>query len=264
MAKKKGARKKRGSKSASGFLPEKIFSGRMIVIVLCLVILTGAVAGVWYFFLNSEFFAIKEIVVNRDQSYAPWQPEARLKRLYIGRNIFTVDLKQAQALINSEFPQVRKVEVRRNLPEILEIDIVSREPIAVIDTNGGIVIDAEGVVLAVGEKPEDLIKIKGISFFFNVPLAGERVDNKKLDRAIVLVKVLRRKVCGNGDSIQYVDISDRNNVLIGVSGVIVKMGTDDFSGKIEELKRILNDPRIDVKDIKYIDLRFEDAVISPR
>jgi hypothetical protein len=66
----------------------------------------------------------------------------------------------------------------------------------------------------------------------------------------------------NIKDVEYIDISGQNNILLGISGVTVKMGADDFSRKIDELKEILNDPNVNMRDINYIDLRFEDPVIS--
>jgi cell division septal protein FtsQ len=170
VARRRTSKKKKMRDRAEGFLPAKVFSARpILVLFLCAALIGGAFYGIRHFFLNSSFFAIREIVVNKDLGYSFREGERKLERLYLGRNIFTVDLKQVQVLIKNDFPQFKKVEVRRNLPEALEVDIVSRGPAALIDTGGGIIIDAEGVVLNVGEKSEGLIKIKGISFFLNRP-----------------------------------------------------------------------------------------------
>ena len=263
MARRRTSKKKKIKDRAKKFLPGKIFSKKPILILcLCAGLSGGAFYGAWHFFLNSPFFAIKEIAVNRHSGYSFREGERKLKRLYIGRNIFTVDLKQVQMLIKKDFPQLKKVEVRRGLPEALEIDIVSREPAAVIDAGGGIVIDAEGVVLSVGEKAKGLVKIKGIGFFLNMPSRGEKITNRVLERVLVLLDGLRAKMRENIKDIEYIDVSGRNTILFGISGVTVKMGTDDFSGKIDELKEILNDPDVNMGDIKYIDLRFEDPVMS--
>ncbi len=263
MARKKSLKKKKTRGRAGGFSPVKVFSARPVLIfLLCAGLFAGAFYGIRYFFLNSTFFTIKEVVVNSPSAYSFREGEKKLKRLYAGRNIFTVDLKQVQTLIKNDFPQLKKVEVRRNLPEILEIDVVSRGPVAVIDTGGGIVIDAEGVVLSVGEKSRELVRIKGISFFLHTPSRGNRISDRALGRALSLLDGLRSRMPRNMKDVEYIDISGRNNILLGISGVTVKMGTDDFSRKIDELKEILNDPNMDVRDINYIDLRFRDPVIS--
>ena len=46
--------------------------------------------------------------------------------------------------------------------------------------------------------------------------------------------------------------------------IVFVAGERDFSEKVIKLRQILRDPNIDMKDINYIDLRFQDAVISPK
>jgi cell division septal protein FtsQ len=258
---KKTKKKPRRSRSSSG----GGFPAKIVLTVLVLgVLIAGTGYGIWYFFLNSKFFAINEIIVNKDQGYSFRMEEKKLAKRYEGRNIFSVNMRQVQTLIKNDFPQLKKVEVRRNLPDTLEIDIVSREPIAVIESGGGIVIDSEGVVLNIGEEEKGLVKIKGISFFLNMPERGEKISNRALDRALLLLEVLRKKMSSEKKNIEYIDISDRNNLILGISGATVKMGSDDFFRKIEQLRSIINDPNVKMKDIRYIDLRFEDAVIAPK
>ena len=257
--KKTKKKKKASSRSRGSGLPVKV----ILAGIICGALIAGSAYGIWFFFTNSRFFAVKEIVVNKDRDYSFWKGEGRLKKLYGGRNIFEVDLKQVRTVIKSDYPQLRKVEVRRRMPDTIEVDIISRLPAAVIDTAGGIVIDSEGVVLSIGQKKGTLVNIKGLNFFLNTPSRGGKIDNTSLAQALVLLDGLNRKMLDYKDEIQYIDISDRKNIVLGIAGVTVKMGTDDFSEKIEELKKVMSDPKMKMEDIKYIDLRFgAPAVIS--
>lgn len=269
MARKKGPRKKKPGgnrkKRSGSFRADKLMPPRPVVmVILSILLVAGIIYGAGYYFLNNQVFAVKEIVVNKDRNYSFEEGERKLNRLYVGRNIFTVELSQMQALISSDFPQLRKIDVRRNLPDVLEVDIVSRDPVAVIDTAGGIVVDREGVVLNIGDRLEDLVKIKGLSFFLNRPSTGEKINNESLDKALILLEGFRRKLPRGSSEIEYINIADKNNILVGMQGVTIKMGSDDFLRKISELRTILNDPDIKMSDINYIDLRFDNAVISPK
>jgi cell division septal protein FtsQ len=257
---KKTKKPSRSRSSSGGGFPSKAFLTVLVIGIL----VGGAGYGMWYFFLNSKFFAVNEVIVNKDQGYSFSVEERKLTKRYKGRNIFSVNKRQVQALIKRDFPQLKKVEVRRNMPDVLEIDIVSREPVAIIESGGGIVIDPEGVVLNIGEQKQGLVKIKGISFFLNMPERGEKISNRALDRALLLLEVLRKKMSSEKKNIEYIDISDRNNLILGIYGATVKMGSDDFFRKISQLRSIVNDPNVNMKDIRYIDLRFEDAVIAPK
>lgn len=261
--KKKQAKRPRPARGGGSFSLGKAFSVKLVInILLCIGIVGGAFYGAYYFFLNSSFFAIKEIVVNKDRSYSFQEGERRIRQLYLGRNLLAVDLNQVRTLIRSEFPQLEKVEVRKNMPDELEVDIVSRTPAAVLDTSGGVIVDAEGYVLATAAGTNDLVKIKGISFFLSTPSRGERINNRSLIKALELLDEINKKMRWKKANIDYINISDRNNIVLNIEGVPVKMGTEDFGKKVSELKDILQDPNVNTKDINYIDLRFEDAVIS--
>ncbi|MBD3426208.1 MAG: FtsQ-type POTRA domain-containing protein [Candidatus Omnitrophica bacterium] len=265
MARKKRTRKpkkrsRRSKGSSAGGFPSRLFVTALVAAVL----MGGAVYGVWYFFLNSEFFAVRDIIVNKDQDYSFHAGERYLLNRYKGRNIFTVNARQVQTLVKSDYPQFKKVEIRRRFPDVLEVDIVSREPMAIIESGGGIVIDSEGVVLNVGEVRKGLVKVRGISFFLNMPERGEKITSGALDRALLLLEILRKKMGSEKANIEYIDISDRNNLVLGIYGAKVKMGSEDFFKKTQQLRDIINDPNINMDDIRYIDLRFDDAVIAPK
>jgi len=238
-----------------------MFPRPVLTVILCTALTAGIVYGLRCFFLGSRFFAIKEVSVTSDRGYAFTAGRKKLERLYLGRNIFSVDLDQTATLINNDFPQLKKVEVRRRLPEVLEVDIVSRRPAARLHS-GGVVIDREGVVLATGKKDDGLVTIRGLNFFLNVPSRGTKVRNASLEKALILLSGLNRKMPGRKDSIEYIDISDKKNLILGISGVTVKMGADDLAGKIDALNDILTDPNIDTGDINYMDMRFDEPVIS--
>jgi len=126
------------------------------------------------------------------------------------------------------------------------------------------VIDKDGMVLASGMKTKGLVKIKGLKFFWGAPSPGKKIKTRPVTKALLLLEVLREKDFAKRYDIEYIDVSDQNNILLNIDGVLVKMGNTDFPRKINRLNEILKDPRIDPKDINYIDLRFEDAVISPK
>jgi len=260
VKKRKTKKKRKRNYSFRDSLPVK----SIILILLCVGVLSGAFYGLKYVFLNSSYFEIKEIEINNVRGYSFSSGERKLKKMYLDHNIFTVDLKNVAALIKKDFPQTRKVEVRRRLPDKLEIDVITRAPIAVIDAGGGVVIDKEGVVLTIGEDTPGLIKIRGIKFFLNIPSRGEKIKNRSLSTALLLAEGIQRKMHSETGKIDYMDVSDKNNVILVVSGVEIKMGVDDFLRKITKLKEILKDPDIDMVGIRYIDLRFKDVVISPR
>ncbi|MBU1894370.1 MAG: cell division protein FtsQ/DivIB [Candidatus Omnitrophica bacterium] len=262
MARRGGSRRTKKKVYSENFINEKMFLGKVVLITAVILgLLIGASFVIRYYFCNSEIFNIKEISVNKDLNNVFEFDANKLNELYLGRNIFTINLNQAEIFLKNNFPQFKEVEVRKIFPNIMELNVVSRIPIAKIDF-GDIIIDEEGVVLAVGESTENLITIKGLKFFLNMPEVGKKIDSKVLNRALLLLRGLKREIEMETTSVDFVDVSDRNNVVLNIAAVEVKIGKNDFVRKIDALKEILNDPNMNVRDLRYIDLRFEDAVIS--
>ena len=262
MARKKNKRstKKKRKNSLGEMIPFKY----LVFMFISILIVSGSVYGLKYFFLNNDFFKINGIVINNDRGYSLGNEESKLKRLYVGKNIFKINLKSLKNIIGRDLPQLKKVEVRRDLPDVLVVDIFSRVPVAVIETSGGIVVDKDGVVLTIGEGKKNLIKITGLSYFLNVPERGDKIKNTSLEKSLILIMGIKSRMSSYVNDIDYVDISDKNNIVLGVKGVPVKMGIEGYLNKLSTLKQMLRDPKINFKEIKYVDLRFEDPVISPK
>ena len=268
MARKKSKRKKQTRKKKKSKNSLAIFNiipkKTMLIALISALVISGIFFGCRQFFLNSNFFAVSKIEVNSGNGYSPTGIKPHLEKIYGGRNIFTVNLGQMETVIKKDFSGVRNCAVRKILPCILEVDIVTRESVAYIDYGKGVVVDAEGVVLGVGGKKKNLIMIKGIGLRWKTIRRGQKIEDKSLVEALMLVKEVRRKMRKDIRKMGYIDVSKLSNILLEIDGVQVKMGNGDFSRKISELKEIINDPNMRLEDINYIDLRFDDIVISPK
>jgi len=252
--------KKKNSFSFNKIIPIKWFFCFLIIIFLFVFIFIYGKK----FLLNDDLFKIKHININKYDDSIIKEIEDRINSKFLNKNIFVIDLKKIEDFIKNSFYYLKKVEIRKKFPDILEIDIISRNPFAVLDTHGGIVIDKEGFVVSIGTKNTSLIKIKGINFFLKIPSKGEKIEIKELKDSLILLSGIKNNMNKYKKDIKFIDVSNKNNILLGIYDFIVKMGVDDFSKKIKELRIILNDPNIDVNDIKYIDLRFEDPIIAPK
>ena len=258
------AKKKKRDIAFGGLFKRLVLNRFVLVVLLCVIVLGGVLYSLWYFFQNTRYFDISEIVVNKEGSYAFWEGEDKLKSLYLGRNIFNVSPKDLEILIKDDAPQLKKVVVRRVMPNRLEIDVIPREPEAFISSGRGFIIDKEAVVLARGGNEKDLVEIKGMRFFFSAPSRGEKIDSAMLDKALTLLGELREKRISPKYDVESINISDKNNIQLEVVGVAVKMGSSGFPQKIVKLKEIFEDPDVNAEDIEYIDLRFDKPIISPR
>jgi cell division septal protein FtsQ len=233
-------------------------------ITLLAVLSVLALCGIFlrYYFLNSETFRVKHILVSKSSLTNFRDGEEMLDKMYLGRNIFSVLPSQVEVLIRSDYPHLDMIRVRRVFPDTIEVDLVPRESFACIESAGGVVVDKSGMILSVGKIPENLVIVKGVNFFLSRPQPGVVLKDKGLDDALEVIGAMLNKAKIKRGYLELVDVSDRKNMWVTVKGVPVNLGSGDMRGKINTLGDILSDPKIDLGGIRYIDLRFKDPVYS--
>jgi len=263
VAKKKKTSQRRKQAKVSQF-KGTFLNRKFLLIVILLLFLGLALYEIGYFFNRSTYFNIKNVSIIGDIDFKLSKIGPELENIYVGRNIFSVNLANASRMAEKKYPQFKKIEFQQKPPDNLEVNISIRVPVAVVDAGQGLVIDKESVVLSDSQRNEGLVKIKGVSFFLITPKVGEKVKTRVVIKALSLLELLRKRDIISRYSVDFIDISDQRNVLLCIKGAIVKMGKSDFERKIDRLKEILDDVNIKIDGIEYIDLRFEDAVISPR
>ena len=107
---------------------------------LVLLMLLGA-AGVWLY--HSPYFPVKQVKIEGDLKRVSTQELQTVAQRYIRGNIFSADLNGAQKAFQA-LPWIDKAQVRRRLPDVVEIHRTEREPVArwraagLVDANGNI------------------------------------------------------------------------------------------------------------------------------
>lgn len=264
VAKKKRTRKTKAKKTKNISFNLNLEKKHVFGIVLALILIAGICWGINYFLHNSSLFSIKEVLVNGKDIFSQDIYEPSMKKYYLGRNIFTVSITHIEKQLVRDLPYLKKVEVRRSLPDTLSIYVTERVPIALIDHGSGVVIDGDAVVLGGRVPRRNLIKIQGVSFFLGPPRPGETVNSRLIDKALRIIKLLAEQGISANHNAEYIDVSNRDSIFIKIDGVLVKLGKADFLKNIKRLAVILRDESVDMKGIEYIDLRFEDVVIAPK
>jgi len=239
---------------------KKTLAGKALRIAAVLAVIVVAALAV----RNSRYFKLEDIRVD-DKSCATSLEAGSLLEIYKGRNIFDIGMGALASRIESTYPAIKKAVVKRILPNRLEIDIIPRFPVAKIkDRRGYFPIDGTGMVLSPDIKSGSLPVIIGFSMW-RLPKAGERLKNEQLEKALRLIDVINEASFSQDYGITTVDArSGRNLSFYLDSGIEVKIGGEDFFGRLKRLKETLKDADLDKDNIKYIDLRFKDVVIGPK
>ena len=256
--KRKKIIKKQKSETKKVFI-QKVNYKRLIPALLVLLIISAS----YVLIKNSSYFSIEEINIV-DIDGASGVKVKDLTTLYKGRSIFDVDIKSISSSIREAYPFIKDAIVKKVLPDTIEIDIVSRIPVAKIKARVYFPIDKTGMVLSPEINSEDLPLINGLSMWLR-PKAGMKIGDKKLKDALVLLESLDESSPLRTYKVTEIDARNSRNLIFYLKdGIEVRIGGKDYMERIKRLVKTLSNTKLDKENIKYIDVRFKDVVIGPK
>ena len=179
-----------------------------------------------------------------------------------GQNLWTLDARRAVAGIEA-LPLVRHVEVIRSFPNRVTLLVEERRPFTLVQAAGELVwVDEHGVAVAPGARPVAVAApvISGLSPADLAPIG--RVASDRMATGLSLVRTLMRAQSSLLSEISEVDVSrPEGPVLYMVDGVEVRLGRDDWEGRLGRLQRVAAQLRATNQAVTSIDLRFRDQVV---
>ena len=228
----------------------------------------GLILGYIYVNLNtSGYFKIKEVLS---------RPPGMVDLAYLeGRNIFGVDLRREAERILRLCPSCSSVRLSRLFPDRLIADFIPRRPVALAKFYRYFALDAHGVLFEYPVPPGEsgLPVITGLETKIFGPKAGKRYSQREVLTALNIIKEFKRgrflRLC----QIRRIDVSSASAVSVFVAMppqpatafppvMEVKVGQEHTAEKINLLSGLLVASRDDWGKIRYIDLRFKEAVIK--
>ena len=239
IQKKKPIKKKRKKLSKEQEI-KKIIRKRFFLSLLLLVFVIMACI---VYFLTTPMFNITSIEITGNEKISA-ETYISLTQVDIGStNIFAVT-KGAIAKNIKENAYVENVEVKRKLPNILQINITEREVAYQAKYNDQyIYIDRQGYILEINEEKKNTIKIDGLSSVKQLINIGERLNNEDLQKLDTVLKIVN--YCNYNsieNTIQTIDVTDISNYTIYFSkyGQVAYLGdASNLSERILWLKTIL-------------------------
>lgn len=208
---------------------------------LTVTIFVGAlilVAWSAFLFYNSSFFNLKEFSVSGNK-HLPKEKVIELSGVGTNTNLLKISLSRVEESILKD-PWVEKVEIKRNLPNELEIKITERNVIAAVavDDQTHILVDKEGMMLESRQNVDDLnlpvvrdIKLTQIKI-------GELANSRSLRNALACLDHLDAEL---QDQINLVSAPSTERLsLYTREGVEILYGkAEDMTKKNYVLKKIL-------------------------
>ena len=232
--------------------------GRKLALVSLVLLLSGAsvfgavllykrVSGPAYAFLN-RLAPVRKIVIEGNRRISKSELAGLVDTR--GRNMFTLVPGRARERMLA-FPWISEAGIRKEFPSTLRVRVMERVPVALLlKKNVFYYLDSYG---------EKIEKVAGrdVPFLPVVTGAGGAVSPAamKLVRALGEKRVLERV-----DSVE-ISLKDPDCIVMHLDGLVMKMGTDDFSKKLERWLDIESEVYRRRIKVDHVDLRFTDKVI---
>ena len=255
-AQRVGRARRRRSRPRAEYLPVLVYA------VIAAALTAGVAAGIHWLFVSPRF-AVTEIDV-RGASRLPVERIVEAADVPAGLSLFRVDPTAVAARV-AALPEVRRVDVVRELPNRLAIVVEERRPFTLVHSGRLHWIDEEG--RTVGEERRAVVSamplITGLS---DDEIASMRTAPTVRARgAIALIQTLLRSGSTLIEEIAEIDVSrPEGPVLHTMDGVEVRLGTEEWSDRLARLEGVLAQVARDDTRVNVVDLRFRDQVVLRR
>lgn len=231
--------------------------------VLAVVFAFPAVAfGGWWSYnelKTTPYLAIKKINVAGVQKITK-EEMMELSGLKEGQNLLSFDADEVALKLKAN-PWVDTVEVKRGVPDTVDIIVRERQPIALVKLDSLYVMDSHGVVFKRFSAEEDGLDLPVVT---GLTIEGMKEDVKGLEgRLLELITTLT-----NRNGFDITEVSEINiDPVYGLSiftleeGVRLDVGMDRFEEKLASFDKILKTRDGVLKGIEAFDLNNHREVI---
>ncbi|HOE60882.1 MAG TPA: FtsQ-type POTRA domain-containing protein [Kiritimatiellia bacterium] len=165
-----------------------------------MVILLVVTWGGWrlfeaYYFCSRRLFVLhnlrENVMITTGRTLTP-DLICEVLGLREGVNLFSIPIRKKRKELLEQAPNIRDITIVRRMPDKIRINIIEREPIARVGSNGRVV-DEEGVVFIRYAGTGGLPMIKGVDAFEQIK-PGDRLRGNEL-AAVRLVNNAQRPEC---------------------------------------------------------------------
>ncbi|HOK40669.1 MAG TPA: cell division protein FtsQ/DivIB [bacterium] len=231
-----------------------------LIFIIFLLFFSGK--KLYYYAIKSDYFSVKDIRIDnlyyipKDYFYLLISDYFKNKYISNKPNLLLLDLNDLKKYIFSKSDRFLQIDISKVYPSILHFKVIERKPIGCIKIYNDIkLIDCSGIIFdKVNNEFIDLPIISNIE-----KLIYNNVLDEKLSYILLFLDFLSNKNDFSVSEIYY--ISD-NEIIIYVNyyQLFVKLNKFNLIIKFNLFKDIID--KVDYTKINYIDLRFNEPVIS--
>jgi len=216
-----------------------------------------------YIFSHVDYFKVRSVTIDPSLQFI----NKRDFRGLMGKNIFTVDLKAVQRKLNFKYPQTSQLKVIKRFPNQISVLAKQRVPFVQLQIQNQIVVlDKEAVILSLKEKRnKDIPNIIGAKINNPKLVLGAPLRGSDIWLTLKIVKLFKANSGLASYSIKDINIESLSKIYFTLSNKLdIVIDKDKIAQKIRVLSVVLAQDRLDLGDVKYIDLRFREPIIGKK
>jgi len=231
---------------------------RVVPIAIVLAVLAaGGAAGLWL--LTSPRFTVTEVAVTGASRLRP-EDVVAASGIGPGTNLFRLDRATVVARLEA-LPLIRRADMVRRFPNQVTLAVEERRPFTLAHAGRLHWIDEQGVNLG-PETRAVAPRAPVITGLGPTDLAADGGPSPRVAAGISLLRVLLRSETTLLQQISEIDVSrPEGPVLYTVDGIEVRLGAEDWEGRLARLQGVLAQVRSGGEAVGAIDLRFRDQVV---
>ena len=258
----KGARKRYANTGKSS---TRRYKRTALLLILFLVIACAIFLSFYGLYIKSSYFVVENVIIVGRESNSRVDYN-KLERMTVDKNIFKLNLKDIRNYMLKNYPELFDLRLTRAFPDSIVAVITLRKPVAQLYQIRYYPIDKDGVILSqVKDYPNEKLPIISGAPFDLSGHVGKATDSRYIKKALLLLKELQSSGLLEEHKLVEINISNIRNIIFFLEDNLeIKIGYEDYALRLENLKKILEDPKLNPADIRYIDLRFKEPVIGPK
>lgn len=210
---------------------------------------------------QSDYFIVQDIIYQPSLEFIAASGLLDLK----GKSLFEIDLKTIQKKLQWRYPQFSQLRVLRKFPNQIEVVAYQRIPFAQLRAGEhSMTLDPSGVVFAVHSDPDNRLPlIIGVNPPRGRLMAGSRLEGRDVQVALAILKSFRSYKGLGAYHVLKIDVDNLSQINLYLSSNLkVIIDEENFHHKLKMLELVLSQPKLDLAQCKYIDVRFKEPVLG--
>lgn len=253
----------------------KLLTIKFLGWVLMVLLLLGVIGLFFYQIYNADFFKI-----NKKSCRYNLKIDKKIGNELEGKIIFNINLAKFHSYLKNKYPEYKNIKVIKKFPNIIEIQIEKRKPLAQIRAREFYLIDREAVVVSRGNQNyfSDFPIITTASFDKNLH-KGSKVADLNLEDAFELIEIIKEKkileTINSLDQAYRFRLADINvvssesiyfyltNDKYSQNRIKIIISREEIAKKTDLLNKLIAQKLKDkLSLIRYIDFRFEKVAVG--